>query len=295
MPCVDKWGAAEVLLGDRARVIEPGDKPMSSPVETKPFVDPLTLAGLVLLLLPLLIMAHELGGHATACLALGGELAEIGAYYVKCNSQTDLARRVVSMAGTGTDVLIFAAGYALWRRAKTDLLRLAFWIVFVGKGMAAMGYFMFSGVSGVGDWGPGQGGGIGPLPYPLLVRALLFGLGLFFYFKVIGFGRETMRQMVGGNPDGRSARRTITLGYYWVTGLAALAIGLLNPVGIFVVIASAVASSFGGNAGIFSIAHDRIEGPALSFNVARNWWVIVAGLIAIATFAAILGPSIVFK
>ncbi len=268
---------------------------MTAPTETKPFVDLPTLAGLVLLLLPPLIMAHELGGHAAACLALGGDVTEIGAYYAQCDSQSDLARRLVSMAGTVSDVLVFAAGYMFWRRAKSDLFRLAFWIVFVGKGMAAMGYFMFSGVSGVGDWGPGQGGGIGPLPYPLLIRALLFGVGFFFYVKVIRLGRDTMRVMVGGNPDGTQARRTITLGYYWVTGLTALAIGLLNPVGIFVVIASAVASSFGGNAGIFSILNDRFAGPTLPFNIARNWPLIAAGLVATVVFAAVLGPSITLR
>jgi hypothetical protein len=258
----------------------------------KPFVDLPTLAGLVLLLLPPLIMAHELGGHGAACLVLGGHLIEIGAYYVNCDSPDDTARRLVAMAGTGSDVLVFGAGYWLWRRAKSDLARLALWIIFVGKGMAAMGYFMFSGVSGLGDWGPGEGGGIGPLPYPLVIRALLFACGLFLYLKVIALGSHTIRQMVGGSPDGTAARRTITLGYYWVTGVAALAVGLMNPVGIFVVLASAVASSFGGNAGIFSIAYDRFDAPALAFEVKRNWLVVVAGLAAIAAFAVILGPSI---
>ncbi len=258
----------------------------------KPNVDLPTLAGLVLLLLPPLIMGHELGGHGGACLAMGGKLAEIGAYYVECDSPNETARRLVSMAGTGADVIVFGLGLWLWRRAKSDMMRLAMWIVFVGKGMAAMGYFLFSGASGLGDWGPGEGGGIGSLPYPLFIRALEFAFGLFCYFKVIALGKATMRQMVGGNPQGATARRTISLGYYWVTGLAAIAVGVFNPKGIFVLLASAVASSFGGNAGIFSIANDRQEGAALPFEIRRCLPVIIAGVLVFAAFAITLGPSI---
>ncbi len=260
-----------------------------------PFVDLPTLAGLVLLLLPPLIMAHELGGHGGACLALGGNLVEIGAYYVDCDSTNDTARRLVSMAGTGADVIIFSLGYWLWKRAKSDMTRLAMWIIFVGKGMAAMGYFMFSGISGIGDWGPGEGGGIGPLPYPMLIRALGFGVGLYCYIKVIQLGKTTMRQMVGGNPLGRAARRTISLGSYWVTGLAAVAVGAFNPKGLFVLLASSVASSFGGNAGVFSIVHDREEGPPRAFEIKRNLLIIIAGVLVFSLFAVTLGPSITLR
>ncbi len=263
--------------------------------EAIPFVDLPTLAGLVLLLLPPLIMAHEVAGHGGACLALGGHLTEIGAYYVQCDSPNETAQRLVAMAGTGADVIVFSLTYWLWNQAKSDLLRLALWIAFVGKGMAAMGYLMFSGISGIGDWGPGAGDGIGPLPYPLLIRALEFGIGLTCYMKIIKLGISTMREMVGGNPLARPARRTITLGYYWVTGLAALAVGAFNPKGIFILLASAVASSFGGNAGIFSIVHDRTEAPPRSFEIGRKILIIVAGLAAMILFAITLGPSISFS
>jgi hypothetical protein len=261
----------------------------------QPFVDLPTLAGLVLLLLPPLIMAHELGGHGATCLALGGQLTEIGAYYVACDSPNDTVRRLVSMAGTGADAIIFALGYWLWSRAKSDMMRLAMWVVFVGKGMAAMGYLMFSGISGIGDWGPGAGGGIGPLPQPLLIRGVEFAVGLFCYMKAITLGKKTMRDMVGGHPLASPARRTITLGYYWVTGLAALAVGAFNPKGLFVLLASAVASSFGGNAGIFSIVNDRTEGPPRAFAIPRNLPIIVAGVLVFAVFAIVLGRSIILR
>jgi hypothetical protein len=268
---------------------------MSEQQITKPNVDLLTLVGLVLLTSPFVTMAHELGGHAAACLALGGHLDEIGAYYVSCESANLLNKRLVSMAGTASDVLVFAAAYWLWLRARSDLMRLTLWVIFIGKGMAAAGYLAFSGVSGIGDWAPGIDGGIGPLPHPYVIRAILVAAGVFAYIKVIQLGKYSLMQMVGGAPDANQVRRTITMGYYWTAGFAALAVGMLNPKGIFIVLASAMASSFGGNAGIFSIAHDRNVAPARPFSVTRNWLILLTGITTTAAFAAILGPSIVLK
>jgi hypothetical protein len=45
----------------------------------RPWIDRWTLVGLALLLLPLLTMAHELLGHAVACVATGHQPSELGA------------------------------------------------------------------------------------------------------------------------------------------------------------------------------------------------------------------------
>ncbi|WP_426700550.1 hypothetical protein ACPPVV_14275 [Rhodanobacter sp. Col0626] len=119
-----------------------------------PRVDSWTLAGLVLLLLPLLTMAHELAGHALTCVATGHLPSELGAYYVECPDTGLWARRVVAMAGTCMDVVLAVLALVGWRRVQRPLPRLVLWIVFTVKGMVAAGYWMFSGVSNLGDWGP---------------------------------------------------------------------------------------------------------------------------------------------
>ena len=48
-------------------------------------VDFVTIAGLALLAMPLLTIWHEIGGHAAACVAMGGKVTEIGAFYVQCS------------------------------------------------------------------------------------------------------------------------------------------------------------------------------------------------------------------
>jgi hypothetical protein len=64
-------------------------------------IDGLTIAGIALLLMPLTTMAHEIGGHAAMCLATGGKLTELGAFYVECDAPNDVARRLVALSGMG--------------------------------------------------------------------------------------------------------------------------------------------------------------------------------------------------
>lgn len=258
-------------------------------------VDWLTLFGLVLLISPALTMVHEIGGHAATCLATGGIIQEISAFYVNCSSKGEDAARLVSMAGTGADVLVFGGAYFLWRRATGDLARLALWMVFVGKAMAATGYFLFSGFSGLGDWGPGIGGGVGPLPYALVVRLALIVVGAAAYIAVVKLAMRTLTDMVGGEPGAGPVKKRIAFGYYFVSGAISLLVGLLNPVGLFVVIFSAVASSFGSNAGMISVGLDRRAASARQFVVERNIVVLAAGIVATTVFAFVLGPTLDFR
>jgi hypothetical protein len=255
-------------------------------------VDLLTVAGLSLLILPLLTMAHEVGGHAATCVGLGGQVTELGAYYVNCKSRTEELSRLVAIAGTGADLLVCALAFFLWKRAKSDLMRLVWWLTFVGKAMAAAGYLLFSGISGVGDWGPTANGGIGPLPHAELIRIILIAGGFGAYFAVVRLGKRTLTEMVGGAPGAALNKRTIALGHYFVSGIAALLIGAMNPKGLLVLIFSAVASSFGSNAGMISIAQDRTAGEVRAFRIERNLPMLVAGLIATLLFAVFLGPTI---
>jgi len=69
-------------------------------------------------------------------------------------------------------------------------------------------------------------------------------------------------------------------------------VGLLNPVGIFITIMSAAASSFGGLAGFISIGYAAPGADApRAFRIARNWPVIVLGALVLLGFALVLGPS----
>src|SRR3546814_7214736 len=82
-----------------------------------------------LLLMPLLTMWHEVGGHAAACALQGGRVTEIGAFYADCDGLAGLPRRIVALAGVGVNTLLALAAYALWRRARGDFARLLLWLI----------------------------------------------------------------------------------------------------------------------------------------------------------------------
>src|SRR5690349_853016 len=256
-------------------------------------VDTWTVVGLALLLLPLLTMSHELVGHALTCVATGHQPSQLGAYYVECSGDTGWSRRLVAMAGTIVDVLLAGIGFALWRHARRPLPRLVWWIVFTVKGMVAAGYWMFSGLTNLGDWGPAAGGGIGPLPWPWAWRALMFLLGLAAYIGVTRKAIAMMAAMLGGGDDARLAQRTIATTIYIVGGVAAVLVSLFNPVGIVITLVSAVASSFGGTAGLFNVAYARPRVlPPTGFAIDRHPVIMVAGVMMTVAFAAVLGPTI---
>jgi len=256
-------------------------------------VDGWTVVGLALLLLPLLTMAHELLGHALVCVATGHQPSQLGAYYVECNGTGGWSRRLVAMAGTSMDVLLACAALLGWHLARRPLPRLIWWIVFTVKGMVAAGYWMFSGLTNLGDWGPAAGGGLGPLPWPWAWRVLLFAVGLVAYIAVTRKAIGMMAVMLGGGAAAQRTQWTVAMTLYIVGGVAAVLVSLFNPLGIFITLVSAVASSFGGTAGLFNVAYARPrELPPTGFTVARHWSLLVAGVAVTVAFAAVLGPTI---
>lgn len=258
-----------------------------------PRVDPWTLLGLALLLLPLLTMAHELLGHALVCVASGHRPSELGAYYVECPGTGAWSRRIVAMAGTGVDVVVAVLALAVWHRVQRPLPKLVAWIVFTVKGMVAAGYWMFSGATNLGDWGPATGGGVGPLPWPWLWRALMFAIGLCVYILVVKQAIRMMSAMLGGGEQARRTQRQIAMTVYLLGGVLAVLVSLFNPVGIVITLMSAVASSFGGTAGLFNVAWSRPSGqPPRDFTIGRNHVVVILGVLMTLGFAAMLGPTI---
>lgn len=256
-------------------------------------VDRLTIVGAGLLLMPLTTMWHEIGGHAAACAAQGGHVATLGAFYADCEGLAGAPHRIVALAGVAVDTALAGATYLLWRRATGDTVRLMLWLLWTTKAFVAAGYFCFSGVTGVGDLGPGTNGGIGPLPSPWLWRIGELGVGITLYIWLIRAAIGSLSSMVGDSPATRTVRRAIGYSYYLTLGLAAVVVGLFNPVGIFITIMSAAASSFGGAAGFLAVAPTVPEGERrLRFVVPRSLPVLLLGIAATLAFAIMLGPSI---
>ncbi len=193
----------------------------------------------------------------------------------------------------GVDGALASVAYLLWRRATGDTARLMLWLLWVTKAFVAAGYLCFSGVTGVGDLGPGADGGIGPLADHWLWRIGEASVGIALYTWLVRRAISTLSTMVGDSPATRSVRREIGYPYYLTLGIAAVIVDLFNPVGLFITIMPSAASSFGGNAGFLAVAPNVPNGRRqLRFVVPRNLPMLVLGIAATLVFAIVLGPSI---
>ncbi|MEO7277443.1 MAG: hypothetical protein ABIW33_05420 [Sphingomicrobium sp.] len=256
-------------------------------------VDPITVVGLGMLLMPLLTMWHEIGGHAAFCAVQGGHVQTIGAFYVDCDGLAGAPRVLMSCAGVLVNALLSVIAFIAWRRSRSDRARLVLWLVWVSEAFVAAGYLCFSGVTGFGDLATGTAGqGLGAVPMPIVWRVGEFLLGAAVYALVIIRAIKALATMIGNGPDTRPVRQLIAHGYYATVGAAAVLVGLLNPVGVVVTIMSAAASSFGGLAGMISIGFaTRPEPGPKDFVVGRSWLVFALGAATLLTFALVLGPS----
>ncbi|MEP6898322.1 MAG: hypothetical protein ABI870_07310 [Rhodanobacter sp.] len=262
----------------------------------RPSVDTWTLIGLVLLLSPLLTMAHELLGHALTCMAVGHVPSELGAYYVNCPDTSGWRKLVVSMAGTGVDVVVAILAYFAWRAARRPLVRLSLWIVFAVKGMVAAGYWMFSGITTIGDWGIAKDGGLGLLPHAWILRSLLTIVGLVGYIGVVRIATGMLVRMLGGREQAAFVQRKIAMTVYFVGGACAFLVSLLNPQGFVITLVSAIAASFGGTAGMFNVAFRPVGSrPPTDFHVRRHYAIVAAGIAMTLAFAIVLGPTVYLR
>jgi hypothetical protein len=258
-------------------------------------VDPWTIGGLGLLLMPLLTMWHEIGGHAAVCAVQGGHVMTLGAFYVECDGLPGMGNVLVAGAGVFVNAVLAIVTYSLWRRAAGDPMRIALWLIWVSEAFVASGYFLFSGVTGYGDLGIGKGGSLSGLGLAWPVQLIEIAIGLVSYILIVRVAIRTMNMMIGSGPETRGVRRRIAHVYYASAGAAAVLVGLLNPVGIVITIMSAAASSFGGLAGFISIGYAvGQDGRAKPIVIARNNAIIAAGATVLIAFALVLGPSLHF-
>jgi len=256
--------------------------------------DKLTVVGLALLAYVLSTLAHEGLGHGGACLALGGHLTDWGAYYVDCDQISKFPGRLVAAAGSTVNLIIaLFAGLGLKIRLQRPggaqgAGTLFLWIMLCINSFTWAGYFLFSGLAGIGDWQDVISG----LPYE---SALRVGMALFGGLAYFLLGRNAGRylgKILGGQdmPSGRIVSWTV----YVTGGAMALAIGLMNPMGFVILLTSAIASSLGGTSGLLWLHQFMQPSAETGFVVKRNPVVIALGFLAAILFALVWGPTLRF-
>ena len=268
------------------------------PVESTP--DRLTLIAISALAYITAAGLHEHLGHTLACILLGSHPTEIGAFYVNCDytGMSDLSIRLVALAGPLVSLLLGLVSFSILRRRPPRSYAVYYFVWLLGSIalMAATGYLLFSGITGIGDFGTSRDGLIYQAAPELLWRILLTLAGTASYAYVAYIAVRTIDPHIRG--EGRRRIRyasLMALTSYLTGACVSIAIGLFNPHGLVIVLSSSAASSLGASSGLLWMMQwlDRkrqVSSPGLTFR--RSWAWIAAGAVVTILYALVLGPTL---
>jgi hypothetical protein len=194
---------------------------------------------------------HEGLGHGGAAWLSGAHQITVTSTYMEAGMDT----RWILAAGTLVNLVAGAAGWAVLQRVRSASTSLRFfvWTVTAFNLLLGTGYFLFSGIGGIGDWAVWMKG-LSPL-WAWRVGFALLGLVSYLIAAVL-LARELVRIVGPGASEARTRRMTWIV--YFAGGATACLAGVWNPLGWELVLISAAASALGGASGLMwipSIAH----------------------------------------
>lgn len=252
--------------------------------------DRLTVVSLAAIACVVQDVLHEGLGHGVTAWLSGAHRVTMSTVAL----QSDLDTRLIAANGTLVNLLFAAVFWLLLRRSSRyrPVTRYFLVLALMGNLFTATGYFFFSGVMNFGDWAAVIQG----LEPHWAWQLGLIVVGVTSYYAsmvLVGAEMEPFREK-----DERSPRiRRLCWMPYFADGILAGIGGLLNPIGFFYVVASALPSTLGANAGLLSLpslmrrwrpVHDEEPvGP-----IARSWAWIAAGAVASVLFIFVLGRGL---
>jgi hypothetical protein len=124
--------------------------------------DRLTVIALSALAYIVAVGLHEHLGHTLACYLLGSHPTELGAFYSNCDYSglSDLRIRLVTLAGPVVSLAIGVVCFLVlrYRPPRASNSYYFVWLLGALGLMAASGYLLFSGITGIGDFGTTRDG-----------------------------------------------------------------------------------------------------------------------------------------
>lgn len=283
--------AVPAALSDFMAPGSPAVPPATVPPAVPP-VDRLTLASIAALVYASGAVIHEILGHGSMCLVSGGATESWSSVHFGCSVESLAVMAGGTLANALAGLLFFIAFRAA--RGASPATRYALWLAATLNLMQAAGYFLFSGVLGIGDWAAvlrnfGAGG---------LARAGMAIGGMAVYLAIVCLAARWLGPFLPADrAAAERAARPLTLFPWIVGGLLSCVAGALNPVGLVLVAISAAAASFGGTSGLAwmaSIVGTRwapLDPGGHGLSIPRHRGYLVAGVLAAILFIAVLGPG----
>lgn len=226
------------------------------------------------------MLLHEAVGHGSLCLVVGG-----AAVITLTATQCTVASPAMVAAGPLANLIGGLATWALLARASTmpPMRRWFLWLFAACNLFVFAGYLAWGGAADFGDWAV-LGHDIQPVILPrageLLLGALLYYLAI--RLLAARQPRESVERL------GRLTRLP------WIgAGVAAILMGVMNPIGVTQSLILPGLSSLGGLIGLFFVSGIP---PAASSTpmppITRRPQFLVAGLLAILVVAIVFGRGL---
>jgi hypothetical protein len=244
----------------------------------------LTIAALSVLAAATASLLHEGLGHGVTAWLRGDVVTELTSNHLNAVHEDKLVDAGGTLVNLSVGVLCLIAARAAGSRAN---LRYFLWILAALNLLQGAGYFLFSGVLGLGDWAQVMAG----LPHQILLRTAMAATGAMLYAV---FLRRLVVELQPFAPHRADYNVAGRLPYYSAC-LFMCAAGALDPMGIKLFFLSTVPAFFGGLSGLlwgdFFIPRSA---PSQTLVVHRSWLVVATAAILGLVFIAELGGGIDF-
>ena len=253
---------------------------MDKPATERPN-DLVTVAALAVLAYFVSDLLHEGLGHGVTAWLSGAHRLTLSTVAL----QSDIASRWISANGTLVNLAAAAVLWFILRKRYAPALTYFLVMTLAANLFTGTGYFFFSGVTNFGDWAEVIRG----LQPHWIWQAGLIVLGVVSYYASMLLVARELRRF-------KSPLRSLCWTPYFTEAALSAVAGLFNPAGLFYVVASALPSTLGANAGLLSLPF-MMRGwkPAADpLPIPRSRVSIALGVIAALVFIVILGRGITF-
>jgi hypothetical protein len=257
--------------------------------------DLLTIGAIALLVGLIGTIVHEALGHGLAVIAVGGQLLRVTSVDAEFPDAGigEWARRFIAAAGIIANLIVGLLAFGGLRAARRATWRYFLWLLGFSNLLVGGGYLLALSFASFGDVHQFVQG----LPNRTLWQLGSTALGVLISFAARRVGLRLLDPFLGWE---RTARRRRALGLallpYFVIGLASVAAGALNPTDPLLILTSAGASSFGGNAFMawlpLWVRAECPTTPREPLTIVRSWPWIIAGIVALAIRLIVLGPGV---
>lgn len=266
-------------------------------VQAKVAVDWPTTIAISAMSMSLTVGLHE-GIHALACV-FGGRLVQLSALHVDCIPASVAHGKFTSGSAAVVNIILGFVLLAFLRQSQDRSSETKFfvWLFMAMNFFLGAGYFMFSGIAGIGDWA-NVIAGLEPAWLWRVIMAIV-GTGLFTYFVYLSL--VALGSIIGGTAE-EQINRAVKLGVvaYVTAVIVVLLAGVMNPFGMgSLPVVAGMMAVMGGQSPLLWMmqwfkAESFVKSPGSPLAVERDMIWITAGVVVTAVYVFLLGPALNF-